>query len=221
MTPESPREPSRPAPRLPLMVDVADRLCSVVGGGAVAADRARTLRDHGARLRVVAADVRAPMAALDADGQIEDLRVRRFVDADLDGCFLVVAATDDATVNEEVCRVAAAAGVICNAAGAGRRGDALLPAVTRRGPLALCVSTEGGSPRLARLLRERLESQFGPEWGALAELIGELRPEIEAIAAERRRAAVERMADGIGLAMLAGGADRERVKAHLRRELAA
>jgi hypothetical protein len=52
-------------------------------------------------------------------------------------------------------------------------------------------------------------------------LIGELRPEIEAIAAERRRAAVERMADGIGLAMLAGGADRERVKAHLRRELAA
>jgi siroheme synthase-like protein len=105
-------------------------------------------------------------------------------------------------------------------------GTAALPAVVRRGPLTLTVSTSGRAPALSRYVRERLEAEYGPEWGEVASLMGELRTDerVRAVlqgaeASERRRrwrAAVEALVgDGSPLA------DRDRALFALRARPAA
>jgi uroporphyrin-III C-methyltransferase/precorrin-2 dehydrogenase/sirohydrochlorin ferrochelatase len=159
------------------------------------------------------------MAEMLLAGDVEEHHARPYDAGDVDGCALVVAATDDPAVNATVAAAAAEGRVPCNVAGAGARGDVVLPAAVSRGPLTLTVSTAGASPRLARLLRDRIGAQYDEAWGELVELIGELRADIERAPEETRDALVGRMLDGPAAAMLAGGADRERVRAALRREL--
>ena len=82
---------------LPLFLDVRNRLCVVIGGGAVAVRKVRLLRRAEARVRVVAPELDATLVRMAADGELEHLS-RRFIEADLDGSTLVVAATNPPTV---------------------------------------------------------------------------------------------------------------------------
>ncbi|WP_281281547.1 precorrin-2 dehydrogenase/sirohydrochlorin ferrochelatase family protein [Paenibacillus ehimensis] len=88
---------------------------------------------------------------------------------------LVFAATDDASVNAQVCAEAEALGKFANAADDGAGGGFLVPAAVRRGRLTLAVSTAGASPGLAAALRRRLEEAFGEEYAPYLELLHELR----------------------------------------------
>ena len=75
-------------------------------------------------------------------------------------------------------------------------GNFTSPATVTRGDLTLTISTAGGSPTLAAVLRRRLEEQFGPEWGDLTALLGGLRAQVQTAGDEKaRRAAVERVID--------------------------
>jgi siroheme synthase-like protein len=159
------------------------------------------------------------MAELLAAGEVERHHARPFEPGDVDGCAIVVAATADPEVNAAVARAAVAAGVPCNVAGAGARGDVVLPAVLRRGPLTIAVSTGGASPRLARLVRDRIAREYDDAWGELVALVGELRADLERVPLEDRDRIVGRMVDGPAPAMIAGGRPRARVEAALRREL--
>lgn len=170
-------------------------------------------------MTVVSPETSAPLAEMLQAGDIEQHRVRPFDVGDVDGCALVVAATDDPAVNAAIASAAADAGVPCNVAGRGARGDVVLPALLRRGPLTVAVSTGGVSPRVARLVRDRIGAQYDEPWGELVELIGELRADIESTPHESRDALVGRMMDGPAAAMLGGGSDRDRIRAALRREL--
>jgi precorrin-2 dehydrogenase/sirohydrochlorin ferrochelatase len=103
---------------------------------------------------------------------------REFVAADLNGTFLVVAATNSATVNGEVFNAAAQRGVLCNVVDDPEHCDFFYPAVMRRGALQIAVSTGGLSPALAHRLRMELEQQFGPEYEGWVDQVGRLRREI-------------------------------------------
>ncbi len=139
--------------------------------------------------------------------------LRPFRDDDLDGVTLSVAASDDRELNARVARLARERGVWVNVVDEPDEGDVVLPAVVRRGALRIAVSTGGASPALARRIRERLDAEFGPEWGALTELLGRLRAEWEprAIAAgvppAARRAAWHEVLD-LPLARLLAAAGR-------------
>jgi precorrin-2 dehydrogenase/sirohydrochlorin ferrochelatase len=91
------------------------------------------------------------------------------------GAFLVVAATDSAASNGAVFRACRARRVLCNVVDDPERCDFFYPAVVRRGPLQIAISTSGNSPALAARLRKELERQFPPEWGPFVEHIGKLR----------------------------------------------
>jgi len=91
------------------------------------------------------------------------------------GAFLVVAATNSSATNEAVFRACVERGVLCNVVDDPERCDFVYPAVVRRGPLQIAISTSGRSPALARRLRIELESQFGPEYGTWVEHVGEMR----------------------------------------------
>ena len=149
----------------PVFLDVRGRTALVVGGGAVAERKAAGLARAGACVRVVAPTVTAGLEAHARDGLV-DLRRRAFRENDVEGVFLVYAATDDAAVNEAVYAEAEARGVPANVVDDPAHCSFIVPSVVRRGPLQLAVSTSGAAPALAKRLRRELEGRF-PGLGGL------------------------------------------------------
>lgn len=128
---------------------------------------------------MVAPHVTGKVEAWARKGQIR-WRKREFRDSDLAGCFLVVAATSSRELHEKIFRLAKRRGVLCNVVDVPELCDFYYPAVVRRGPLQIAVSTGGASPALAQRLRKKLEAQFGPEYGDWVAELGKARKSIRA-----------------------------------------
>ena len=166
----------KPPTAYPVNLIVDGRPCLVVGGGAIAARKVAGLRACGASVHVVAPAVsdevrRQPGVTWDE---------RPYRPTDLDGRRLVIAATDDPSVNAAVYADAEAAGVWVNGADDPAHCSFTLPSVLRRGSLMVTVSTGGRSPALAVWLRERLQREIGPEYEVLLDLLAEERDSIRA-----------------------------------------
>src|SRR5262245_11912153 len=197
----------------PVFLDLTGRRALIVGGGEIAASRVNGLLEAGARVRVVSPDVAAEIRRL-AEGGVITHEPRAFRDADVGGCAIVIAATDDRGVNASVARAARAHGVLVNVVDTPDDCDFYTPAVVRRGSLQIAISTDGKSPVLARHLREALEHQFGPEWERFVELLGEIRARLRhrGDSVEARKAVVAKLIASDLLAALRAG-DEERVEA--------
>ena len=152
-------------------LDLEGRSCLVVGGGPVGAEKARGLLECGARVAVVSPEADAAVLAL----PVEWL-ARGYESRDLDGRFLVVAATSDTELNRRVFADAEARGLLCNAADVPELCSFILPAVHREGPIAIAVSTGGASPALAQRIRSEIARVVGPEHAELARTLRALRP---------------------------------------------
>ena len=195
---------------LPVFVDLTDRTCLVVGGGTVAAGKVKVLLEAGARVVVVAPRIGADVAELaSARGASLEILRREYRPEDLpEGTALVFAATDDPDVQEAVRRDAGVRGVWMNAVDEPARCGFIMPAVLRRGRIAVAIGTGGSSPALARHLRDRLENWIGPEFEAagdhLADLRGRLRP------GPRRQRVLSRLVES-GLVEAFREGDRHRV----------
>jgi precorrin-2 dehydrogenase len=159
----------------PVGLVVAGRRCVVVGGGAVAARKAAGLVNAGADVLVV-----APRICDEIRGLPVELAERPYQRGDLAMSWLVISATDDPEVNRQVHADGADARVWVNAADDPESCSFTLPAVLRRGPVTVAVSTGGHSPALAGWLRDQVADQLGPEIGRLAELLSEARDELQA-----------------------------------------
>lgn len=159
----------------PVGLVVAGRRCLVVGGGAVAARKVAGLVQAGADVLVVAPRICEEIRALPVD-----TAERPYQREDLDGSWLVIAATDNAEVNRRVHADGVTARVWVNAADDPEACAFTLPAVLRRGPVTVAVSTGGHSPALAGWLRDQVADLMGPEIGSLAELMSEARDELQA-----------------------------------------
>jgi uroporphyrin-III C-methyltransferase/precorrin-2 dehydrogenase/sirohydrochlorin ferrochelatase len=148
---------------LPLFLKLDGRKVVVVGGGPVAASKAQALHDAGAHVTVVAPDVHADLERFTV--------VRReFIDSDLDGAWLVIAAAI-ADVNRQVSAAADARRIFCNAVDDPQSASAYMGGVVRRGGATVAISTDGAAPALAGLLREGLDAvlpQELDEWLTLA-----------------------------------------------------
>lgn len=136
----------------PIIVRLAGRRVLVVGGGQVARRKAEGLLAAGASITVVSPDVVPELAALPG----VTVMLRRYRSDDIEGAFLVVAATNDPVVQQQVFDDGQRAGVLVNAVDDPDRCSYILPAVARRGPVIVAVSTQGRSPALAGQLRDRL-----------------------------------------------------------------
>jgi uroporphyrin-III C-methyltransferase/precorrin-2 dehydrogenase/sirohydrochlorin ferrochelatase len=161
----------------PLFVDLADRACLVVGGGAIAEGKVHGLLAAGAHVTVVSPTLIAPLADAARAGRI-DHRPRTYRDGDLAGFALAFAATGDPTVNDAVAAEGRRCGVWVNAVDDPAHCDFIVPAVLRRGALTVAVSTGGASPAFARAVREELEQHFGDDYATLLDVAGEVRREL-------------------------------------------
>lgn len=110
-------------------------------------------------------------------GEVDHLP-RSYRNGDLENAYLVIAATNDPDVNRAVWEEARQRGCLINVVDDPQHSNFILPAVVQRGEMSVAITTGGNSPALARRLRERIEQLIVPEYGTLAELLGELRPEL-------------------------------------------
>jgi precorrin-2 dehydrogenase/sirohydrochlorin ferrochelatase len=178
----------------PMLVDLTGKRCLVVGGGGVAERKVTLLVECGADVEVVSPATTSRLAALAAAGAVR-LRRRRMRPSDLAGAFLVVVATDDREVNREVAERVRGVGGLVNVADDPEACTFLVPSVLRRGDLTIAISTGGGSPALAKKLRQRLEQTVGPEYEAYVSALRLLRERArQAIADPEARQAVFRRA---------------------------
>jgi siroheme synthase-like protein len=174
LSPRVPVDAERyPVNQYPVNLNLAGKRCLVVGGGRVAARKVAGLLSCGAHVDVIASragpEVRAPGVT------VTERFYRR---GDLAGYRLVVAATGDAEVNRSIFEEAESAGVWVNSADDPASCTFTLPAVVRRGPLMVTISTGGHSPALAAWLKERTEAQLGPEYEVLLGLLSTARDEL-------------------------------------------
>ncbi len=190
----------------PVQLNVRGRVCIIIGAGNVAARKAVSLLECGASVMIVAPEAVDAVQALAREGRIA-WRREAYEAGCLAGAFLLFAATNSRTVNAQAMQEARARGILACDASAPQDGDFVSPSVLRRGDLTLTVSTGGGSPTLAAVVREDLAAQYGPEWELLTQTIGSLRADIQAAGDERaRRQAVRRiLADERVRALLARG----------------
>lgn len=156
--------PIEPRVLLPLFLDVVGKRVLVVGAGPVAARKVGELVAAGATVAVVATALGAEMKeAATAGNASVSVAERAFEEHDVEGAWLVVAATDDADVQRRARAACDAAHVFCVAVDDPANASAYGGAILRRGPVTVAISTSGEAPALARLMREVLEQALPDE----------------------------------------------------------
>ena len=172
----------------PMFLKLEGRNCLVVGAGVIGEPKIRSLLVAGAKVRVVALEVRPAVAEWARLGVIA-WEARSFEPRDLDDVFQVVAATSLPQVNEAVFHEAQQRGILCNAVDDPGRCDFFYAALVRRGRLQVAISTGGQSPALAQRLRREIEARISPEYAGWLDRLGKIRRKVLAghLPPERRR----------------------------------
>jgi precorrin-2 dehydrogenase / sirohydrochlorin ferrochelatase len=165
-------------PYYPAILDLAGRTALVVGAGKVGEGKIRGLLGADAQVRVVSLEATAQVRRWADEDRIE-LHLRGYQQSDLDGCFLVIAATERNDTNVKVFEHAEARRMLCNVVDVPHLCNFILPSIMRRGDLAIAVSTAGASPALARRIRLAIQQCYGDEYAVAMELLGSLRAELK------------------------------------------
>jgi precorrin-2 dehydrogenase/sirohydrochlorin ferrochelatase len=165
----------------PINLDLRNRRCLVVGGGSVAERKVETLLEFGAEVTVVAPELTPSLSQLASSNSIRHIPASYTSDlSDLSDYALVFAATDDREVNKRVSADCQSRGILVNVVDDPELCTFFVLAIVQREDLIISISTSGRSPAMARWLRERLEASLGPEYGQLADILGDLRSEVKA-----------------------------------------
>ncbi len=165
---------------LPLFHKLQGRVVLLVGGGEMALRKARLLLETGARLRVVAPWVSDELQSLLAAKQGQCV-LREYQAADMQGCCLVLATTDQPAVNLTIAEHAQALGIPVYAVGAPELSSIIFPAIVDRSPLIVAVSSAGHAPVLARLARAKIETWLPASYGRLAGLAAKFRDQVKTL----------------------------------------
>jgi len=161
----------------PIYVNLHGKRCLVVGAGQVGRRKIATLAECGAQEILVIDKVPGQEACPELlDHPAVTFACRDYETADLDGRFLVIASTDDEALNWRISRECAQRSIPCNIVDQPEKCSFIVPALFTQGDLTVAISTGGGSPALARKIRQGLGEFLGTEYGALLLLMSQLRP---------------------------------------------
>lgn len=163
----------------PIFLNIRDQACLVVGGGDVAARKASLLAKAGAKITVVSPELGPELAEELAKGQIRHV-CDVFRPPHLDDAVLVIAATDHLDVNQQVATAARQRKLPVNVVDQPELCSFIMPAIIDRSPVVMAISTGGGVPVLARLIRGKLEAMIPSTYGDLAQLATDFRDRVKA-----------------------------------------
>lgn len=181
---------------LPIFLKLEGRPGLLVGAGNVALEKIGSLLATGVRLRVIAPEANQEICQLADEGRLEWVE-RRFDPSDLDGNFVVIAATDDPEVNATVYRESVRRGILVNSVDDPPHCDFYFGSVVRRGDLQIAISTAGESPAVAQRIRREIDDQLSSDIGPWLTELGQLRREILATlpAGDERKALLHKLAE--------------------------
>lgn len=163
----------------PVFLDLDGQPAVVLGGGAFATEKVMLLLEAGARVKVISAKLSPSLQDLVASGALEEVH-RDYQPGDLAGARLAVDASENEDINRQSWEEAEGSGVLINVVDRPAQCRFIAPAIVRRDPLVIAISTSGESPFLASTLRARLERSLGREWGPFTALVGRIRRELRA-----------------------------------------
>lgn len=162
----------------PLFFKLENRKVLIVGGGDVALRKADLLSRAGAAITILAPDISTEIQALLSDDKHE-LIYKNYNKSYMTGARVIIAATDDETLNHQIHADATALNIPVNVVDTPHLCDFIFPAIVDRNPIIIGISSNGKAPVLARLLRARLETLIPQGYGKLAKLAGEFRSEVK------------------------------------------
>ena len=163
---------------LPIFMNVKGHNCLVIGGGSVASRKVFMLLRAGASVSVVSPKLCQDLTIRKDEGEIAHIN-RDFEDTDIDGCKIIIAATNNESVNSHVSDLAKSKGIPVNVVDAPDLCSFIVPSIIDRNPVQIAISTGGASPVLARLLRSRLETFIPSSYGRLATLLESFREKVK------------------------------------------
>jgi precorrin-2 dehydrogenase/sirohydrochlorin ferrochelatase len=155
----------------PIHLNVTGKKCVIIGGGKVAYRKVRSLKESGADVVVVSPEVCPEM--VNEEGLV--LIKKEYEECFLDGALLVIAATDNETINKKVTLDAERRNIIVNVVDYPERCSFIVPSTINRGDLCISISTGGASPAVSKRIREELETVFGKEYEEYLDLLTKMR----------------------------------------------
>lgn len=195
---------------LPVFLNLKQSQATVVGGGEVAARKVALLHQAGARVTVVAPELGETLKRALERGEISHI-AEPFSPDRLGHPVLIVAATNDRAVNEQVARAAGEMNVPVNVVDTPDLCTFVMPSIIDRSPVMVAVSTGGASPVLGRMLRQKLETTIPASYGKLAKLASEFREAVKQKFAHApdRRLFWEKVLDGPIAEMMVAGKEQQ------------
>jgi siroheme synthase-like protein len=151
------------------------RRCLVVGGGDIGLEKIEGLLACDADVTLIAPVAHPRLEELAAEGSIEWKRRPYAGDADLEGVFMAIAATNDSDINIGVFDDAEQRAMLVNVVDVPPLCNFILPAIVRSGPLAIAISTAGASPALAKRMKREIAELFGDDYARLAVILNDAR----------------------------------------------
>ena len=151
------------------------RRCVVVGGGEIGLEKVEGLLACDGQVTLIAPDAEVPLQEYAREGSIRWERRAYAGAGDLEGVFMVIAATDDTDVNIAVFSDAEERAMLVNVVDVPPLCNFILPAIVRTGPLAIAISTAGASPALAKRMKREIAATYGEPYARLAILLNEVR----------------------------------------------
>ena len=164
----------------PVFLNLRDQPCLVVGAGKVAQRKVETLLQSGARVTLISPAIEQELSLiLERYPQQATYYAREFLDSDMDGMRLAIAATNQRAVNARVAELAHAANIPVNVVDKRSECSFITPSIVDRSPVCIAVSTGGASPVLARQLRMKLETMVPSSTGQLAAITENYRDRVK------------------------------------------
>jgi uroporphyrin-III C-methyltransferase/precorrin-2 dehydrogenase/sirohydrochlorin ferrochelatase len=164
---------------LPIFINITHRLCVVIGGGEVASRKVAALLKANAAVTVVSPEIDAELQSLSDERKIQYIP-SVYAPAQLQGACLVIAATDDAGINEAVSRDAKLLNIPVNVVDCPALCTFTMASIVDRSPVVIAISSEGAAPVLARYIRTKIETMLPAGYGRIATIAGEFRAQVKA-----------------------------------------
>lgn len=190
----------------PVILDLRDQPCVVIGGGAMAEEKILSLLEAGARVTVIAPELTDALANLTWKQRFVWVN-RGYASGDLRGAYLAIAADMDRSRNAQIAGEAERERVLLNCLDDPPHCRFIFPSIHRQGDLVIALSTTGKCPALAVRIRQKLAAEYGPEYGEFLRMVGAMRDRIASLVPDfgTRRELWYRLVDSRALGLLKAG----------------
>ncbi len=162
---------------LPIQLNIKNKKCLIVGSGPVAIRKIKSLLACGAKVKLVSPSASIPIKRLVKNNKIVFKR-RVFNKSDLEGIFLVIAASNNKSLNSHISNLSRRKNILVNVVDSKDESDVIFPSFFRKGDLTISVSTQGSSPTLAKRIKGEIELGYGKEFIKFLTLLSDYRKKI-------------------------------------------